>query len=146
MGALSSLATVGLNFALAERSARRQSSAINADRDQQIAGIQARDAEVRREEEARLRRQLASQRARAGAAGVVGRGGSSDAVLRGLVEEAEAGLAARETRSAAQIGDIRSAASSARRRNLLDLVGGATSSGLRTLGRSTGRRTSLLDL
>jgi len=146
MGALSSLATVGLNFALAERSARRQSSAINAGRDQQIAEIQARDAEARREEEARLRRQLASQRARAGAAGVAGRGGSSDAVLRGLVEEAEAGLAARESRSAAQVGDIRSAASSARRRNLLDLVGGASSSGLRTLGRSAGRRSSLLDL
>jgi hypothetical protein len=146
MGALSSLATVGLNFALAERSARRQSGAANADRDRQIAEIQTRDAEARREEEARLRRSLASQRARAGAAGVGGRGGSSEAVLRGLIEESEAGLAAGESLSAQRIGNIRSSASAARRRNLLDLVGGATQSGIRSLGRSVGRRGSLLDL
>lgn len=146
MGALSSLATVGLNFALAERSARRQSRAAGADRDRQIAEIQTRDAEARREEEARLRRTLASQRARAGAAGVGGSGGSSEAVLRGLIEESEAGLAAREGLSAQRIGGIRSSASAASRRNLLDLVNGATRSSVRSLGRSVGRRGSLLDL
>jgi hypothetical protein len=139
MGALSSLASVGLNFALADRAAKRQTREINRDRDRQIAEIQARDGEARREEEARLRRQLASQRARAGAAGVGGRGGSSEAVLRGLTEEAEAGLAARENRSARQIADLRSSARDASRRNLLDRVGSVSSSGLRTFGRSLGR-------
>jgi hypothetical protein len=146
MGALSSLATVGLNFALAQRSATRQASSINADRDRQIAEIQARDAEERRDEEAALRRRLASQRARAGAAGVGGRDGSSEAVLRGLVDETEAALGAQEQQSALRIGDIRRSASDARRRNLLDLVGGVSRSGLRTLSSSSSRRTSLLDL
>ncbi|MDX1541476.1 MAG: hypothetical protein R3349_08745 [Geminicoccaceae bacterium] len=143
MGALTSLASVGLNFALAERAAKRQSRSINADRDRQIAEIQARDAETRREEEARLRRQLASQRARAGAAGVGGTGGSSEAVLRGLVQETEAGLAAREGQSALRADGIRRSARDASRRNLLDRIGGATSGGLRTFGRSVGRRSLL---
>ena len=143
MGALTSLATVGLNFALAERAAKRQSRAIDAERDQQIAEIQARDAELRREEEARLRRELASQRARAGAAGVGGRGGSSEAVLRGLIDETEAELAAREGLSALRISDIRSSASEARRRNLLDRIGGVGSIGLRTVGRTFGGRSLL---
>lgn len=146
MGALSSLATVGLNFALAQRSASRESGAINAERNRQIAQIQARDQEVRREEQAQLARRLASQRARAGAAGVSGAGGSSAAVLRGLVQESQAELEARDVQSAQQIGSIRSRASDARRQNLLDLVGSATRSGLGTLGRRSGRRSSLLDL
>lgn len=144
MGALSSLATVGLNFALANRSARREARSIDAERDRQIAEIQARDAEVRREEEARLRRRLAAERARAGAAGIIGRGGSSEAVLRGLVEESEAGLSAEERQSALRIQEIRTRAGDARSRNLLDLVGNTASGGLRTLGRAAGRRTSLL--
>ena len=146
MGALSSLATVGLNFALAQRSANRESSAINADRNRQIAEIQARNQEARREEQAQLARRLASQRARAGAAGVGGAGGSSSAVLRGLVQESEAELQAQEAQSARRIGGIRQNASDARRRNLLDLVGTATRSGLGSLGRGSSRRSSLLDL
>jgi hypothetical protein len=40
MGALSSLATVGLNLALAQQGSKRQSSSIDAERDQQIKAIQ----------------------------------------------------------------------------------------------------------
>jgi hypothetical protein len=66
-------------------------------------------------------------------------------VLRGLIEESEAALQAREDVSGGRIQDIRQSAQSARRRNLLDLVGTATGSGLRTLGSRSVRRSSLLD-
>jgi hypothetical protein len=145
MGALSSLATVGLNLALAQQAARQQSGAIKADRDRQIQAIRARDEEQQREAEAALRRRLAAERAQAGAAGVSG-GGSANAVLRGLIEEADAAEQARTAASNRQIADIRRSASRSRRTNLLDLAGGASSSALSLLGRSSGRRTSLLDL
>jgi hypothetical protein len=86
MGALSSLASVGLNLALAQQASKRQSSDINAERDRQIRAIRQRDEEERRQQQEELRRRLATQRARAGAAGVGG-GGSADAVLRGLLEK-----------------------------------------------------------
>ena len=146
MGALSSLATVGLNLALAQQANRRQSRAIEAGRDQDIRAIQERDAEERRQTQEELRRRLAAERARAAAAGVGGRGGSSEAVLRGLVEETEAELRARERASARQIGELRTTARRAQRRNLLELAGEASQSGLRLLGGTTSRRRSLLDL
>jgi hypothetical protein len=143
MGALSSLATVGLNLALAQQGSKRESSSINAERDQQIRAIQAQDEEVRRQEQEQLRRQLAAQRARAAAAGV-GRGGSAQAVLRGLIEENEAADQARQERSALRISDINRDANRAQQRNLLDFVGTASRGSLRTLG-GTSRR-SLFDL
>jgi hypothetical protein len=145
MGALSSLATVGLNLALAQQASRRQSRDINTERDRQIEEIRQRDEEARRQEEEALRRRLATQRARAAAAGVGGPGGSSEAVLRGLIEESEAALQAREELSGGRIADIRQSAQRSRQRNLLDLVGSATGSGLRTLGSRSVRRSSLLD-
>ena len=145
MGALTSLATVGLNLALAQQAASRQSRAIGADRDRQIEAIQQRDEEALREQRERLRRQLATQRARAAAAGV-GSGGSSDAVLRGLIEEAEAGATARSLQSGQRNEDIRRHARTSRQRNLLELVGGATQSNARLLGTGSRRGTSLLDL
>ena len=89
MGALSNVATLGLNFALAQKAARQQSGDVNRERDRQVREIQARNEEERRRRQEELRRRLAAQRARAGAAGVGG-GGSAQAVLRGLTEEAEA--------------------------------------------------------
>jgi hypothetical protein len=145
MGALSSLASVGLNLALAEQASQRQSNDVKAERDRQIRAIRERDEEARRQQQEALRRRLAAQRARAGAAGVGG-GGSADAVLRGLVEEAEASEQARTAASNRQISGIRRSASRSRRNNLLDLAGGAGSSALSLLGRRSGSQTSLLDL
>jgi hypothetical protein len=143
MGALSSLASIGLNLALAQQAAQRQSQNINAERNRQIQAIQQRNAEQQRQQREALRSRLATQRARAGAAGVSG-GSSASAVLRGLTEEAAAAQQARTAQSNARIADIRRSASNSRNRNLLDLVGGATGSSLSLLGQSTGR--SLLDL
>ena len=89
MGALSSLASVGLNLALAQQAAERQSRDISAERNRQIQAIRQRDQQQQQQQEETLRQRLAAQRARAGAAGVSG-GGSANAVLRGLTEEAAA--------------------------------------------------------
>jgi hypothetical protein len=140
MGALSSLASIGLNLALAQQASERQARDINAQRNRQIQAIRQRDEEQQRQQEEALRRRLAAQRARAGAAGVSG-GGSANAVLRGLIEEAAAAEQARAAESSARIADVRRGASSSRSRNLLDLTG----RGLSALGQSTGRRISLLD-
>ena len=144
MGALSSLATVGLNLALAQQASQQESRAVKAERDRQIAAIRQRDEEQRREQEDLLRRRLAAQRARAGAAGVGG-SGSAGAVLRGLVEEAQAEEQFRTATSNRQIADIRRDASRQRRNNLLDLAGGAGTGAASLLGRSSGRLFSLLD-
>jgi hypothetical protein len=145
MGALSSLASIGLNLALAQQASERQARDVNAERDRQIQAILQRDREQQQQQQDALLRRLAAQRARAGAAGVSG-GGSANAVLRGLTEEAAATEQARAADSSRQIADIQRSASSSRNRNLLDLVGGATGSSLSVLGQSTGRRISLLDL
>jgi len=146
MGALNSLATVGLNLALAQQSARRTARDIDSERDRQIQAIRQRDEEEQRRQQEALRRRLATQRARAGAAGVATTGGSSDAVLRGLTEEAEAAQSASNQTSAQRIEDLRRSTSRSRRNNLLDLVGGATGSSLGLLGGSTRSRRSLLDI
>jgi hypothetical protein len=145
MGALSSLASIGLNLALAQQASQRQARDINAERNRQVQAVQQRDAELQRQQEETLRRQLAAQRARAGAAGVSG-GSSANAVLRGLTEAATAAEQARAAESNSRIAGIQRSASSSRSRNLLDLVGGATGSSLSLLGQTTGRRISLLDL
>jgi hypothetical protein len=74
----------------------------------------------------------------------VGGGGSAQAVLRGLTEEATAAQGASDAEAAQRIADLRRRASSARERNLLELAGGATRSTLGLLGGGSGRR-SLLD-
>ena len=145
MGALSSLATVGLNLALAQQASQQQSRSIKGERDRQIEAIRRRDEQQRREQEEQLRRRLAAQRARAGAAGIGG-SGSAGAVLRGLVEEAEADEQFRAATSSRQIADIRRDARGQRRSNLLDLAGGAGTGAASLLGRSSGRLFSLFDL
>ena len=147
MGALTSLATVGLNAAFADRKARNERREIKAERDRRIAEIRTGDAAAEEERRAALRRLLASERARAGAAGVGGAGGSAQAVLRGLTEESERERTAREGASAQRIRELRDRARGERRRNLLDLTEQLTRGGLGLLG---GRRRtvsrSLLDL
>lgn len=143
MGALSSLASVGLNLALADQAQRRQSRTINAERDQQIDTIERRNAEEQRKIEERLRRQLASQRARAGAAGVGG-SASSNAILRGLVEEASAVDQVRQQEASQSVTAINRNARNARRNNLLELANSSANRGISLISRGSG--SSLLDL
>lgn len=143
MGALSSLASVGLNLALADQAQKRQSRTINADRDRRVGEIEQRNTEEQRRAAERLRRQLASQRARAGAAGV-GDSASSNAILRGLVEEASAVDRVRQQEAAQSIDTLNRNAQTARRNNLLDFAGTSARQGLSLI--RPGSRTSLLDL
>jgi hypothetical protein len=141
MGALTSLATTGLNLALSQQAASGQARDARQERDLKIQEIQARNREENRKRREELRRRLAAQRARAGAAGVATQGGSSDAVLRGLVEETDRAEQAASTSVRQQISELRKNASSARRNSLLDLAGDVAGSVVGGSGRS-----SLLDL
>jgi hypothetical protein len=141
MGALSSLATTGLNLALSQQAASGQARDARKERDRQIQEIQARNREENRKRREELRRRLAAERARAGAAGVATRGGSSDAVVRGLVEGTDKEERAAGNAVSRQISELRRNASSAQRNSLLDLAGGTAGSLFGGSGSS-----SLLDL
>ena len=142
MGALGSLATVGLNVALANEAQRRQRRQINNQRDEDVDKIERRRADEQRRDADRLRQQLARQRARAGAAGL-GNSASTTAVLRGITQEVSAADRARREEAAQAIESINRNARSARRNSLLDIASTtARSSFSQTSGR---QRRSLLD-
>jgi hypothetical protein len=141
MGALTSLATTGLNLALSQQAASGQSRDARQERDRRIQEIQARNLEENRKRREELRRRLAAERARAGAAGVATRGGSSDAVLRGLVEETDRVEQVASNSVHRQVSELRRNANSARRNSLLDLAGNVAGSVVGGSGRS-----SLLDV
>ena len=134
MGALTSLATTGLNVALAQQAASGQARDARQERDRRIQEIQARNREENRKRREELRRRLAAERARAGAAGVATQGGSSDAVLRGLVEETDRAEQAASNSLRGQIAELRRNASRTRRNSLLDLAGNVTGSVLGSSG------------
>lgn len=140
MGALNSLATIGLNLALSQQAQQAQSRQLRQERDRQLREIRLRDAEASRQQEAALKRRLAEERARAGAAGVGGMGGSADAILRGLTEESLSLEAARSQQTAQRIDDVQRSFGQRRRQNLLDFAG----RWLTTAGAGSSRR-SLLD-
>ena len=123
MGALTSLAATGLNVALAQQAASGQARDARQERDRRIQEIQERNREESRKRREDLRRRLAAERARAGAAGVASPGGSSQAVLRGLVEETDRADQAASNSMRTRIDDLRRDASRARRNSLLDLAG-----------------------
>jgi hypothetical protein len=145
MGALSSLATMGLNMALSSQAQKSQDKQLSGQRDQQIRQIQLQSAEDRRKSDAALKRRLAEERARAGAAGVGGSGGSADAVLRGLEEESSALQASRDAENAQRIAAIRDTFGERRKRNLLDFGSQWLNAGTRNLLGSPSRSRSLLD-
>jgi hypothetical protein len=140
MGAFSSLATTGLNLALSQQAAANQARDARKERDERIREIQARSREEIRKRRDELRRRLAAERARAGAAGVTTSGGSSDAVLRGLVERTNAANRATSSAVNRQLNELRQSAKASRRDSLLNFAGGFTNSLLGTSGNS-----SLLD-
>ena len=143
MGALNSLATLGFNLALSQQAQQAQNKQLRQERDRQVREIQLRDAEASRTQDLALKRRLAEERARAGAAGVGGTGGSADAILRGLAEESRALEAARSKESAQRIDEVRRTYDGRRRQNLLDFTGRWLAAGNQLGG---GRRSrSLLD-
>ena len=85
MGALNSLASVGLNLALQQKAQAAEDKQLRQERDRQLEAIRLRDTEDQRQQQQALRRRLAEERARAGGAGVGSSGGAADAILSGLV-------------------------------------------------------------
>lgn len=135
MGALNSLATLGLNLALGQQAQQAQGKELSQDRDRQIQALRLRDGEERRQQEVALRRRLAEERARAGGAGVGSTGGSADAILQGLVEESRLQSVARARETGQRIDDLRQSYDGRRRRSLLDFASRTVSLGSRS-GRS----------
>lgn len=140
MGSAASVAAVGLNAALAAEQARRADKKADASADRQIAVLSAQSAQAETERSARLRAAMATARARAGAAGVIGSGGSSDAVLRGLTEEA---LASSRAEAAALRARARGVRAGTSRSNLLEITSVALQG---STGRSSGSSRSLLEI
>lgn len=145
MGALSSLATLGLDLALAQKAREEQKDQLKEQRRQEIRRIRAADAEEQRRQQAALARRLAQERARAGALGIGGTGGSIDAVLRGLEEESRALQRARSRETAARIEGARARYEARSRSNLLDATARFAGTGTRLLGGLGSSRRSLLD-
>lgn len=143
MGALNSLATLGLNLALGQRAQQAESKELRQERDRQLQAVALRDAQDQRQQQQSLRRRLAEERARAGGAGVGSSGGSADAILAGLVEESRALDAERQQQSRLRIDDIKHSYDARNRRSLLDFAGRSISLGNRMAGGRGGR--SLLD-
>ena len=144
MGALNSLASLGLNLALNQRAQAAEDKQLKQERDRQLKAIDLRDTEDRRQQELSLRRRLAEERARAGGAGVGSSGGAADAILSGLVEESRLVDAARRHESGLRREDIKDSFDDRRQRSLLDFAGRSVSIGNRFLGPSRSGR-SLLD-
>ena len=144
MGALNSLAGLGLNLALQQQAQAGEEKWLRQERDRQLQAIRLRDTEDRRQQEQALRRRLAEERARAGGAGVGSSGGAADAVLGGLVEESRQLDAALRRESALRAQHIRADFAGRRRRSLLDFAGRSLSLGSR-YGASSRSGRSLLD-
>ena len=144
MGALNSLASLGLNLALNQRAQAAEDKQLKQERDRQLKAIDLRDTEDRRQQELSLRRRLAEERARAGGAGVGSSGGAADAILSDLVEESRLVDTARRRESGLRREDIKDSFDGRRQRSLLDFAGRSVSIGNRFLGPSWSGR-SLLD-
>ena len=145
MGALSSLATLGLELALAQKARDEQRDQLKDQRRQEIRRIRAAAAEEQRRQQAALARRLAEERARAGALGIGGSGGSFDAVLRGLEEESRAIRAARQRETEARIEGVRARYEARGRRSLLETAAPLAEVGSRLFGGLGSSRRSLLD-
>ncbi|MCB9941983.1 MAG: hypothetical protein H6823_27415 [Planctomycetaceae bacterium] len=116
---MNSLASVGLNLALGQQAMRQESKEAKAERDRQIAAIMRSSSNNDKLQANALRRRLASERVRAGAAGTATTGGSIDAILRGLEREAEQDAQARREATAQKVKEINDAFGVRRNNNLL---------------------------
>ena len=145
MGAFSSLATLGLESALAEASNSAERERLRQDQRQRTRGVVADAAEEDRRQRQALARRLAQERARMGAMGVGTTGGSSDAVLRGLTDEADAARAARQLEVKQKLDSIRQLYSQQQKRNILESNDDWLNLATRLGGSSQQRRRNLLD-
>jgi ribosomal protein L29 len=143
MGAISTLADVGLNAALSRSTAKDRSKELAAEAERDVTAIRAKDAAERKQRAAALKESLARSRALAATAGTGGASGSSAAVRRGIRDKAldEDAQSVQEREFA--ISNVRARADARRERNLLEsrnkttrqAFGGAVSVGRSLLDR-----------
>lgn len=136
MGGLNSLASLGLNVALGQEAAMRESRDLKKERDRQIASIMRDTGEAERQQAAALRRRQASERARAGATGTATTGGSIDAILRGLERDTALDNIARREDADARVQQIRDTFGTRQRNNLLTATNRLLGSSSSVIGRS----------
>ena len=136
MGGLNSLASLGLNVALGQEAAMRESRDLKKERDRQIASIMRDTGEAERQQAAALRRRQASERARAGATGTATTGGSIDAILRGLERDTALDNIARREAADARVQQIRDTFGTRQRNNLLTATNRLLGSSSSVIGRS----------
>lgn len=144
MGAATSLATLGLSYAVGRQKQKRENELTAAEAQIQAADIRARERALRKRDEALLKARLASQRARAGAGGTATGGGSIDAVLRGLTEQTRMSISERKRDADRQIAALGTRSQLRQRNNLLDFDSDFLGRSAGTAAR-LGRDFSLLD-
>ncbi|MGF1475215.1 MAG: hypothetical protein ACFB6S_06580 [Geminicoccaceae bacterium] len=142
MGALSSVASIGLQAAAAGRAAKRETKKLNDQRDKQLAEIQRRDNEARIRRQRSLREASARAKARAAGAGLGGAGGSASAILDGLRKAATDEQARSDKERDKMVDELFRSTSKAKKRSLLDRTSGFVT---RSFGGSS-RGPSLFDL
>ncbi|HFD16384.1 MAG TPA: hypothetical protein ENJ38_08785 [Rhodospirillales bacterium] len=142
MGGISTLASLGLNAALQREAQKRADRNLRKEEERRRKELLRRfEAQTRRTDEA-LRRRLAAERARAGAAGIA-TGGSFDAILRGLQSEAERRRKEQRDALALDLAALGDSFGTRRRRNLLERGTGLLGLGRRIFA-GFGSRRSLL--
>lgn len=113
-------ASTALSMQQAQSQAKAANSAARAQADAQARQIREGQAIEERRRQEQLIHNLAAQRARAGAAGVGGAGGSSEALLQGLSNATERDLDDARRTNLLQIDDLYGSLAHTRKRNLLD--------------------------
>lgn len=123
MGALSTLASIGISAATSRSKTGAANKAIEVDAASDIAKVKARDAAERKTRSRKLEEGVARQRALAASSGAGGSGGSTAALRRGLEERVleDDAYAAQQRKLAVE--SIRSRAGAQRQRNLLESRG-----------------------
>ena len=113
-------ASTALSMQQARSQAKAENSAAQTQANVQARQIRESQAIEERRRQEQLIRNLAAQRARAGAAGIGGAGGSSEALLQGLSNETERDLNDVRRTNLLQIDDVYGNLAHTRKRNLLD--------------------------
>lgn len=137
MGGYETLVMAGMNMIKARQQTKYQNAAIVAQQQRQTQRLEHAQSLRERQQREQLRRDQASRRARFGAAGVSSAGGSSQALLNGLAEEAEENIRNMRTSNQFQLDDLGRTATKRRRANLLEFKNQAINTGVGTFGRLT---------
>jgi hypothetical protein len=136
MGAYTSLATLGLDLALSQAGQRSRSGQLAKEQQQQESDILASNAVAQQQQQAALAQRMAAERAQLGAAGVGATGGSADAVLSGLQDQADLAQAALDAQTTSRLNQVQQTFDERQRANLLDFSNRWLNVGSGLLGQS----------